>query len=133
MALSVVDCVVIGGGPAGLAAAGAVARVNHSCLVFDSGVYRNSKSPHVHGFLGWDHRDGADLRIQARADLVARYPTVQFRDVAVKELTQQRDGRFQVIDENDIELMGRTVILATGVRDIMLDVDGYAECWTKGM
>ncbi|CAN8102446.1 unnamed protein product [Discula destructiva] len=133
MASSVVDCLIIGGGPAGLAAAGALARLTHSSLVFDSGVYRNSESSHIHGFLGWDHREAFDLRAQATADLVARYPMVQFRDVTVKEVTQASPGKFQVVDENGVKYAGRTVILATGVRDVMLDLDGYAECWAKGI
>lgn len=130
---SAVDCVIVGGGPAGLAAAAALARLNHTSLVLDSGVYRNDKAGHLHAVLGWDHRDPAAFRAQARADFQARYPVVQIRSTTVKEVKQLSPGKFQVVDENGVEYLGRTLILAAGVRDVLPDLKGYSDCWAKGI
>ena len=48
------DVVVVGGGPAGLAAASALARVRRNVLLIDSGEYRNQYTRRIHDVLGFD-------------------------------------------------------------------------------
>lgn len=48
------DVIVIGGGPAGLSGATALARFRRSVLVIDSGQPRNVAAGHVHNFLTRD-------------------------------------------------------------------------------
>jgi threonine dehydrogenase-like Zn-dependent dehydrogenase len=48
------DAIVVGGGPAGLAAASALGRVRRNVLLVDSGEYRNEVTRHVHDVLGFD-------------------------------------------------------------------------------
>ena len=48
------DVIVVGGGPAGLAAATWLARYRRRVLVVDSGEYRNRWVTNMHGYLGWD-------------------------------------------------------------------------------
>lgn len=68
-ASAVVDTLLIGGGPAGLSAALALARQLHSAVVFDSGVYRNALSKHMHTVATWDHKDPARVpRRHAQGD-----------------------------------------------------------------
>jgi hypothetical protein len=45
---------IVGGGPAGLAALSALARVRRNVLLVDSGVYRNGPTRHMHDVLGFD-------------------------------------------------------------------------------
>ena len=51
------DVVVIGGGPAGLGGALALARARRSVLVVDSGNPRNAPASRVHHFVGHDGKD----------------------------------------------------------------------------
>lgn len=48
------DVIIVGGGPAGLAAASALGRVNRDVLLVDSGDYRNNVTRHIHDVLGYD-------------------------------------------------------------------------------
>lgn len=48
------DAVIVGGGPAGLAALSGLARVRRKVLLVDSGEYRNGPTRHMHDVLGFD-------------------------------------------------------------------------------
>ena len=48
------DAIIVGGGPAGLAALSGLARVRRKVLLIDSGVYRNAPTRHMHDVLGFD-------------------------------------------------------------------------------
>jgi gliotoxin/aspirochlorine biosynthesis thioredoxin reductase len=87
----------------------------------------------MHVVPTWDHRDSKDFRAAARKDLLARYNTTQFQDVKVESISRTDLGLFKAIDVTKTEWLGRKVILATGVRDIYPDIDGYGECWAYGM
>lgn len=128
------DVLIIGAGPSGLSVATGLVRQLHTAVVFDSGVYRNAKVQHMHNVLGWDHRDPAEFRAAGRADISNRYSTIQFQNTSVERIWRLEDGRlFQARDAAGKDWYGRKVVLATGVRDIPLDIEGYSECWTNGM
>lgn len=91
----------------------------------------------MHGVLTWEHQDPADYRAAARKDILAHYGTVSFEDVGISSISklQREDGStlFKAVDEKGSEWWGRKVMLASGVKDIMLDIPGYEECWVSGM
>jgi thioredoxin reductase len=134
MSKALYDCLIIGAGPAGLSTAAGLARLQHTSLVFDSGVYRNAKAKHMHNVLGWDHADPAEYRAKARQDLLSRYGNVvSFQHAAIQQVRKLDSGRFEAVDSSGNVYTGKKLCLATGVRDIMPDIPGYADCWTKGM
>lgn len=130
---SEVDVIIIGGGPAGLSTALGLCRARHTAVVFDSGVYRNGLSQHVHTVPTWDHKDPSAYRLAAREELTGRYDTVQVIDRAVRCVTKDADGNFIAVDGNDKRWVGRKLVLATGVQDLYPDIEGYADCWVTGM
>ncbi|KAI0161880.1 FAD/NAD(P)-binding domain-containing protein [Hypoxylon sp. FL1284] len=134
----VVDVLIFGGGPAGLACAAGLARQQHTAIVFSSGVFRNARARHMHNVVGWDHAEPSAFRAKARADLVARYPSVRFRDVEVRSVRKLADAgaqtRFEAADAEGNAYVGRKVVLATGVRDVMPESPkGYGELWGRGI
>jgi thioredoxin reductase len=66
------DVVVVGGGPAGLSGAVALARARRSVLVIDAGQPRNAPAGHVHNYLARQGTPPADLVAVGR-DEVTRY------------------------------------------------------------
>jgi hypothetical protein len=128
------DVLVIGGGPGGLAVATSLARQLYTAVVFDSGVYRNARTRHMHNVPTWDHRDPREFRAKARSDLLARYHTIHFEDTAVESVRRTDDGRFfEATDAKGTTWTGKKVVLATGIRDIYPDVPGYDDVWGRGL
>lgn len=137
------DVLILGAGPAGLACAGGLARQLHTAVVFGNGAYRNARARHMHNVVGWDHADPSSYRAKAREEILARYPTIQFRDVGVRGVRRLDDdgdergrkgSRFEVEDEEGERYLGRKVVLAMGMRDVMPDgPKGYEELWGYSM
>ncbi|KAH6664520.1 hypothetical protein B0J14DRAFT_552007 [Halenospora varia] len=87
----------------------------------------------MHGIPTWEHRDAADFRAAARKDILEHYETVSFQDVKINKIEKQdgEEGRtlFMATDVNGKEWWGRKIVLASGIRDVMPDIEGYEECW----
>ena len=129
-----VDVLVIGGGPAGLSAATTLARQFHSITVLDSGNYRNEGSFYMHTVPTWDHKDPEDFRTAIRKDVRENYKNVDIQQgIEVKNVKKTEDGFFEAQDTSDKTFVGRKLILATGCKDIYPEIEGYAECWGKGV
>ncbi|KAI3318689.1 FAD/NAD(P)-binding domain-containing protein [Xylariaceae sp. AK1471] len=129
----VVDVLILGGGPAGLAVAGGLARQLHTAIVFNSGSFRNGAAQHMHNVPGWDHENPAHFRAKSKADILARYGTIEFQDVGIASVRKLESGRFEAVDDVGGKYEGRKVVIASGIRDIMPDMPGYAELWGKGI
>ena len=125
------DAIVIGGSFAGLSAAIHVARARRRVLVVDGGLPRNRFSAHSHGVLGHDGRPGHELLAEARRQ-VAAYPTVTLRSGLA--VAARREGGGFVVDLSGGErVVGRGLVLATGVVDTLPDLPGLAERWGKSV
>lgn len=76
------DCIVIGGGAAGLSAALVLGRARRRTLVIDAGAQSNLAAHGIGGLLGHDGRPPAELYRAGRVELAA-YPTVHHRSAEV--------------------------------------------------
>ncbi|TGO22065.1 hypothetical protein BPAE_0184g00180 [Botrytis paeoniae] len=128
-----VDVLIIGAGPAGISCAAALARFRHTAIVFSSNKFRNED-------FYVDHRDPSELRAASREGILARYKTIYFEDVGiqtVEKISKNGDGEgssfFKAIDDIGKDWWGRKLVLATGVGDILVDIEGYEECWAKSI
>ena len=126
------DVIVIGGGPAGLGAASAVARQDHTTVLFDSGEYRNAKGSHMHTVPTWDHRHPNDFRLAARADFKRYGALVTVEDTKIDHIRRRNDNTFEAVAGTQV-YTSKKVILATGVEDMFPDIPGYSDCWGSGM
>jgi thioredoxin reductase len=121
-----VDAVVVGGGPSGLAAASWLARYRRSVVVVDSGDYRSRHVERSHGYLGRDPQTPLDLLARGREEVLA-YPTAEVRAGKVDGITRREDGLFDVDTGDHPPLLAHRVVLATGVKDALPDVEGMEE------
>jgi thioredoxin reductase len=116
------DCVIIGGGPGGLSAALMLGRARRLTIVLDAGEPRNAASHALHGFVTRDGIGPAEFLDLARREL-ERYETVSLRS-ACAEAVEIIDGGFRVQVAGGPAMEARTLVLATGVRDKLPDIDG---------
>ncbi|TNM60254.1 NAD(P)/FAD-dependent oxidoreductase [Aliirhizobium smilacinae] len=126
------DCLVIGGGPAGLTAAIYLARFHLSVIVLDHGQGRAASIPITHNHAGYPQGiAGRDLVRQMR--LQAERYGAQFRVAEVTSLERNGDDFIAMADGELVA--ARAVLLATGVvnhRPPMPD-DLHTEALQKGL
>jgi thioredoxin reductase (NADPH) len=116
-----VDCLVIGGGPAGLTAALYLARFRRSCLVVDVEASRASWVPVSHNLAGFPEGiAGPDLLALMRAQ-ADRYGTKIVRG-RVERLERTGHGFAAVLADGTRRSAGR-VLLATGAEDVPPPLD----------
>jgi thioredoxin reductase (NADPH) len=120
------DCVVVGGGAAGMSAALVLGRARRRTLVVDTGAPSNAVSHAIGGLLGFDGRPPAELYSAGRAEL-GKYPQVQLRNA---EVTDVRRGEVFTVELADgtVETT-RRIVLATGMHYRLPDLPGLAQLW----
>jgi len=125
------DCIVVGGGAAGLSAALVLGRARKRTLVLDTGRQSNLSAEGVGGLLGHNGVPPGELYAAGRREL-GELPNVEVRDA--EAVGAGRDG-----DAFAIELAGgalergRRVLLATGMDYRYAEVPGAAERWGQSV
>src|SRR5205814_1840161 len=89
----VVDGLIIGAGPAGLAAGLAFARTHGTAIIFDSSSYRNEGIKHMHTVPSRDHSDPYDFRRISREQIESRYHTVWFENTTITHAAKKLIGK----------------------------------------
>ncbi len=125
--VALVDVIIIGGSYAGLSAALALGRAIRRVVVLDSGQPCNRQTPHSHNFLTQDGNTPAALTATARAQVLA-YPTVEIRDEAAVAAAGENNG-FTITTASGTALRARKLLFASGIRDVMPNLPGFAESW----
>jgi thioredoxin reductase len=121
------ECVVVGGGAAGLSAALILGRARRRTLVIDMGEPSNSAARTIGGLLGYDQRQPAELYAVGRRELSA-YPSVEFRTGSVVAGTSVDNGLLLELDGGD-KIAARRVLLATGMRYCPPNIAGLEDLW----
>jgi thioredoxin reductase len=121
------DCVVVGGGVAGLSAALALGRARRRTLVLDRRGQSNRAAAHVGGLLGQDGTPPDALYSRAREQLAA-YDTVAIRDAEAVDARAEGEGFVVAAGDGD-EIRSRALVLATGMEYEVPDVPGFREHW----
>lgn len=125
-----VDVVVIGGGPAGLAASLSLGRAVKRVLLCDGGVRRNARAEHMHGFVTRDGIPPSEFRRIARAQLSPYHVVTNDSGVASVE----RAGESLIVRTNDgDEARCRRVLLAMGLVDELPSIDGLRQLWGQSI
>jgi thioredoxin reductase (NADPH) len=114
------DCLIIGGGPAGLVAATYLARYRRRVCVIDAGRSRAAQIPESHNHPGFAGISGKAL-LSALAGQAKRYGAEIMRG----EVTRlRRDNERFLATVEGAELSAPRVLLATGITDISPDLPG---------
>jgi len=121
------ECVVIGGGVAGLSAALVLGRARRRTLLLDSGQQSNRPAGHIGGLIAQEGTPPAELYARAREQL-ALYDSVVARDAEAVDARAEGDGFVVVLDSGG-EVRARSLILATGMDYEVPDVPGFREHW----
>ncbi|HYF03512.1 MAG TPA: NAD(P)/FAD-dependent oxidoreductase [Patescibacteria group bacterium] len=121
------DVIIIGGSYSGLAAAMSLGRAVRNVLVIDSGLPCNRQTPHSHNFLTQDGRTPKQISTLAK-EQVAQYPTVKFHNGLATSGRKIETG-FEITTKTGDTFAAKKLLFATGLKDIMPEIPGFAECW----
>lgn len=121
------EVIIIGGSYAGLSAAMALGRSLRKVLIIDSGSPCNKQTPYSHNFITHDGEKPGEISKKAKAE-VLKYHTVSFlEDTAISG--EKVNNGFEIITQSGKAFQAKKLIFATGIKDIMPDIKGFAACW----
>jgi len=121
------DVIIIGGGPAGLSAALVLGRSRKRVLVCDAGKPRNQVAHAAQAFFSRDGIAPAQL-LQIGREQLRPYDGVEIMVGEVVD-AQKLGDRFQVTLSDGKQFVSRKLLLATGMKDTLPPIDGFAELW----
>jgi thioredoxin reductase len=121
------EVIIIGGSYSGLSAAMSLGRALRKVLIIDSGRPCNSQTTHSHNFVTHDGSAPADIATAARKQ-VKQYETISFFDGLATGLKKTED-RFEITTESGKVFTAKKILFATGLKDNMPLIPGFAECW----
>lgn len=121
------DAIIIGGSYSGLAAAMALGRALKKVLVIDSGMPANAQTPHSHNFLTQDGNTPKGIA-EIGKQQVEHYKNVRFYSGLASAGSRIEDG-FEITTDVGERFQATKLIFATGIKDIMPEIDGFAACW----
>jgi len=119
--------IVVGGSYAGLFAAMAHRRSLMKVLIIDSGKRCNKPTLHFHNLITHDGSAPGDVAASAK-EQVLKYRTVEFLDGKVVSALKKNEI-FEAGTEAKEVFAGRQLLFAAGLKDKMLPIPGFAECW----
>lgn len=115
-----VDCLIVGGGPAGLTAAIYLTRFRRKIVLVDEGNSRARWIPRSHNHAGFPDGIGGDELLARMRTQAARYGA---RMVAGRIDSIEDSGNGFLAQGEGLRLEARTVILATGTENRRPDID----------
>jgi len=121
------EVIIIGGSYAGLSAAMALGRSLRHVLIIDSGLRCNRQTPHSHNFLTQDGEDPGVIAGKAKKE-VLNYDTLEWIDDLAVSGSKTEDG-FTITTQKGEEFSSKKLLFASGIKDIMPEIPGFAACW----
>jgi thioredoxin reductase (NADPH) len=128
----ILDCLIVGGGPAGLTAAIYLARFHLDILVVDGGKSRASWIPCSHNHAGFPNGITGSELLERMRDQARKYGAKIETEVVTK---LERDGELFTATWGSGTRQARTVVLATGVtnRRPPMDEELHDDALARGL
>lgn len=125
------EVIIIGGSYAGLSAAMALGRSLRKVLIIDSGLPCNRQTPQSHNFITQDGVPPHQITATAKEQLL-QYKTLDFvNDLAVS--AEKNKNGFLITTQSGNIVTAKKLIIATGIKDLIPKIKGFAECWGISM
>lgn len=125
------EVIIIGGSYSGLSAAMALGRSHRKTLVIDNGKPCNQQTHYSHNFITHDGIEPAIIAQKAKAD-IQKYTTIEFlEDLAIG--AEKSAIGFTITTKNKGVYSCKKLVFATGVKDEMPSIPGFANAWGKSV
>jgi thioredoxin reductase (NADPH) len=130
---NVLDCLIIGGGPAGLTAAIYLSRFHLNIMVVDGGKSRAAWIPTSHNHAGFPGGINGEELLRRMREQAQLYGT-RIENGQVGKLERGQDGSW-IAEWGSGPVAARTVLLATGVtnRRPPMDMEIHDEAMARGL
>jgi thioredoxin reductase len=125
------DCIIIGGGPAGLNAAVVLGRCRRKVVVFDTEQYRNRYSHGMHNYLTRDDILPTEFLKISHQELDKYGVQRIFKKIV--HARKNDEGIFVVKSEDGTLYYAKKLIVATGLIDNVPEVPGFREFYGKSV
>ncbi len=129
--MDLLDCIIVGGGPAGLNAAVVLGRCGRKVLIFDTAQYRNRYSHGMHNYLTRDDILPGDF-IDICHTEIKKYGVPLINKKVVRARKNEEDV-FVVKDEDGTIYHSKKLLIATGLIDTVPDIEGFQELYGKSV
>ena len=132
------DCAIIGGGPAGLNALFILGRARRNVILLDNNNPRNAVTQESHGFITRDGIKPKEFREIAHKEL-SRYPSVIYAKREVTSVIKNNNSNnnvpsFELVtSENDERYQSKTIIISTGLKDILPSIENISDYYGKSL
>lgn len=128
--MKILDCVIIGAGPAGLTVATYLTRFRRSVIVLDGGRSRAEMIPISRNYPGFPAGvSGAELIGRLREQAKNCGSLI----ISGKADSLQKIGELFRITANEEIFLSKNIVLSTGIQDKPLPVDNWEESICKGL
>lgn len=132
------DVLILGSGPAGLAAALALGRARRSAIILSHETFRNGRAAATH-ILGADGVNPNEYRETSRKQVLDKYETITYKNVQIVKAQSSKDDAtrnpnglptlYTLTSVDGEEFTGRKVVWAPGSVDVFPEIEGYNENW----
>ncbi|RUT28987.1 NAD(P)/FAD-dependent oxidoreductase [Paenibacillus zeisoli] len=125
------DCIIVGGGPAGLNAALVLGRARRKILLFDDNRPRNAVTQESHGFITRDGATPAEFRQLAHQD-IQKYSSVEFRTERIATAAKHADF-LEITTSSGAVYHTKKLLLATGLKEVLPGIPGIEEYYGRSI
>ena len=129
---NIFDCLILGGGPAGMSGALYCSRGGLNCAIIDSSALGGTPANYceIENYLGFNRIEGAELCERFEEHInnfnVQKFPFEEIKSVELNSPVKK-------ITTSDKELFAQTIIIATGAKPKKLGIKGEDEFYGRGV